>query len=222
MASISEPVTFREFCPLYYLLNAIPTKIQKGFRSILVYLTALDANGDYIAVGSSISMLYLYCRHLNQMKKYNFEGKTESITVVKLLSCFDDLVAAGTASGRVAVFQLVSSLPGRNKQLRRFDVTGVHKTSITALAWSPNGMKLFSGDDKGKIVYSSLDLDQGICNSHLVLEEPSSIVQLDYSQKVLLVSTLQRSLLFHTEEKAVKQIGSQPRKSPAWAPAVEG
>lgn len=41
----------------------------------------------------------------------------ESITVVKLLSCFDDLVAAGTASGRVAIFQLVSSLPGRNKQV---------------------------------------------------------------------------------------------------------
>lgn len=213
MASVSEPVIFREFCPLYSLLNAIPTKIQKGFRSIVVYLTALDTNGDYIAVGSSIGMLYLYCRHFNQMRKYNFEGKTESITVVKLLSCFDDLVAAGTASGRVAVFQLVSSLPGRNKQLRRFDVSGIHKNSITALAWSPNGMKLFSGDDKGKIVYSSLDLDQGVCNSHLVLEEPSSIVQLDYSQKVLLVSTLQRSLLFYTEEKSVQQIGTQPRKS---------
>ncbi|XP_074069245.1 tectonin beta-propeller repeat-containing protein 2 isoform X3 [Macrotis lagotis] len=213
MASGTESVMFKEFCPLYYLLNAIPTKIQKGFRSIVVYLTALDTNEDYIAVGSSIGMLYLYCRQLNQMKKYNFEGKTESITVVKLLSCFDDLVAAGTASGRVAVFQLVSSLPGRNKQLRRFDVAGIHKNSITALAWSPNGMKLFSGDDRGKIVFSSLDLDQGVCNSSLVLEEPSSIVQLDYSQKVLLVSTLQRSLLFYTEEKSVKQVGTQPRKN---------
>ncbi|XP_058511119.1 tectonin beta-propeller repeat-containing protein 2 [Ochotona princeps] len=213
MASASEPMIFREFCPLYSLLNAIPTKIQKGFRSLLVYLTALDTNGDYIAVGSSIGMLYLYCRHLNQMRKYNFEGRTEAITAVKLLSCFDDLVAAGTAAGRVAIFQLVSSLPGRNRQLRRFDVTGIHKNSITALAWSPNGMKLFSGDDKGKIVYSSLDLDQGVCNSHLVLEEPSSIVQLDYSHKVLLVSTLQRSLLFYTEEKSVQQIGTQPRKS---------
>ncbi|XP_074852572.1 tectonin beta-propeller repeat-containing protein 2 isoform X1 [Carettochelys insculpta] len=212
MAS-AAPVTFKEFCPLYYLLNAIPTKVQKGFRSIVVYLTALDTNGDYIAVGSSIGMLYLYCRHLNQMKKYNFEGKTESITVVKLLSCFDDLVAVGTASGRVAIFQLVSSLPGRNKQLRRFDVAGIHKSSITALAWSPNGMKLFSGDEKGKIVYSALDLDQGVCNSSLVLEEPSSIVQLDYSQKVLLVSTLQRTLLFYTEEKSVKQVGTQPRKN---------
>ncbi|KFP63338.1 Tectonin beta-propeller repeat-containing protein 2 [Cariama cristata] len=213
MASVASPVIFKEFCPLYYLLNAIPTKVQKGFRSIVVYLTALDTNGDYIAVGSSIGMLYLYCRHLNQMKKYNFEGKCESITFVKLLSCFDDLVAVGTASGRVAVFQLVSLLPGRNKQLRRFDVAGIHKSSITALAWSPNGMKLFSGDDKGKIVYSALDLDQGICNSSLVLEEPSSIVQLDYNQKVLLVSTLQRTLLFYTEEKSVKQVGTQPRKN---------
>ncbi|XP_062351618.1 tectonin beta-propeller repeat-containing protein 2 isoform X4 [Cinclus cinclus] len=213
MASVASPVIFKEFCPLYYLLNAIPTKIQKGFRSIVVYLTALDTNGDYIAVGSSIGMLYLYCRHLNQMKKYNFEGRCESITFVKLLSCFDDLVAVGTASGRVAVFQLVSSLPGRNKQLRRFDVAGIHKSSITALAWSPNGMKLFSGDDKGKIVYSALDLDQGICNSSLVLEEPSSIVQLDYNQKVLLVSTLQRTLLFYTEEKSVNQVGTQPRKN---------
>ncbi|XP_061232220.1 tectonin beta-propeller repeat-containing protein 2 isoform X2 [Neopsephotus bourkii] len=213
MASVASPVIFKEFCPLYYLLNAIPTKIQKGFRSIVVYLTALDTNEDYIAVGSSIGMLYLYCRQLNQMKKYNFEGKCESITFVKLLSCFDDLVALGTASGRVAVFQLVSSLPGRNKQLRRFDVAGIHKSSITALAWSPNGMKLFSGDDKGKIVYSALDLDQGICNSSLVLEEPSSIVQLDYNQKVLLVSTLQRTLLFYTEEKSVKQVGTQPRKN---------
>lgn len=73
MASPSEPVTFREFCPLHYLLSAIPTKIQKGFRSLAVYLTALDTSGDYIAVGSSTGMLYLYCRRLGRMKKYNFE-----------------------------------------------------------------------------------------------------------------------------------------------------
>lgn len=49
-------------------------------------------------------------------------------------------------------------------QLRRFDVIGLHKSTVTALAWSANGMKLFSGDDKGKVVYSAVDLDQvGIC-----------------------------------------------------------
>lgn len=43
--------------------------------------------------------------------------------MVKLLSCFDDLVAAGTTSGRVAIFQLVSALPGRNKQVSPGHVT---------------------------------------------------------------------------------------------------
>ncbi|XP_075048735.1 tectonin beta-propeller repeat-containing protein 2 isoform X2 [Mixophyes fleayi] len=213
MAALPGPVTFKEFCPLYSILNAIPAKVQKGFRSYLVYLTAIDVNGDYIAVGSSIGMLYLYCRHTNQMKKYNLERKTESISVIKLLSCFDDLVAVGTVSGRVAIFQLVSPLPGRNKQLRRFDVLGNHKSGITALAWSPNGMKLFSGDDRGKIIQADLDFDKGTCNPSLILQELSSIVQLDYSHQVLLVSTNQRCLLYYTEEKSIKQVGNRPRKS---------
>ncbi|KAB5562495.1 hypothetical protein PHYPO_G00018440 [Pangasianodon hypophthalmus] len=213
MAAQPPCLPLREFCPLYYLLNSIPAKVQKGFRSILVYLTALDSSSDYIAVGSSIGMLYLYCRRVSQMNKYNLEGKSEAITVVKLLSCFDDLVAVGTASGRVALFQLVSQLPGRNKQLRRFDVVGLHKSTVTALAWSANGMKLFSGDDKGKVVYSAVDLDQGVCNPVVLLEEPSAIVQLEYSQKVLLVSTCQRSLVFNTQEQFLQQLGTKPRKS---------
>ncbi|XP_056623537.1 tectonin beta-propeller repeat-containing protein 2 [Triplophysa dalaica] len=212
MATHPAPLPLREFCPLYYLLNAIPAKVQKGFRSVMVYLTALDSNADYIAIGSSIGMLYLYCRTVNQMNKYNLEGKCEAITAVKLLSCFDDLVAVGTASGRVAFYQLVSPLPGRNKQLRRFDVVGLHKSTITALSWSANGMKLFSGDDKGKVVYSAVDLDQGVCNPVILIEESSAIVQLEYSQKVLLVSSYQRSMLFYTQEQSHQQLGTKPRK----------
>lgn len=45
-------------------------------------------------------------------------------------------------------------------QLRRFDVVSLHKGSVTSLTWSANGMKLFSGDDKGRVVFSALDLDQ--------------------------------------------------------------
>ncbi|XP_038156812.1 tectonin beta-propeller repeat-containing protein 2 [Cyprinodon tularosa] len=202
----------REFCPLYYLLNAIPAKVQRGFRSVLVYLTALDSSSDFLAVGSSIGMLYLSCRRVAQMNKYSVEGKCEAITAVKLLSCFDDLVAVGTALGRVVVFQLVSPLPGRNKQLRRFDVVSLHKGSITALTWSANGMKLFSGDDKGRVVFSALDLDQGVCKPVLLLEEPSGVVQMEYRHQVLLVSTQQRSLLYCTQTQEVLQLGTKPRK----------
>lgn len=73
MASHNVQITLKEFCPLYYLYNNIPVKVQKGFRSVQVYLTALDTSSDYIAVGSSIGMLYLYCRHLSQMNKYSLE-----------------------------------------------------------------------------------------------------------------------------------------------------
>ncbi|XP_062252837.1 tectonin beta-propeller repeat-containing protein 2 isoform X2 [Platichthys flesus] len=203
----------REFCPLYHLLDAIPAKVQRGFRSVLVYLTAVDSSSDFLAVGSSIGMLYLYCRRLAHMNKYSLEGKCDAITAVKLLSCFDDLVAVGSASGRVSVFQLVSPLPGRNKQLRRFDVVGLHKGSVTSLAWSTNGMKLFSGDDKGRVVFSALDLDQGLCKPVLLLEESSGVVQVAYSQQVLLVSTQHRSLLYCTQTQQVQQLGSKPRKS---------
>ncbi|XP_039993388.1 tectonin beta-propeller repeat-containing protein 2 [Xiphias gladius] len=209
----TPPSVLREFCPLYYLLNAIPAKVQRGFRSVMVYLTALDSSSDFLAVGSSIGMLYLYCRRLAHMNKYSLEGKCDAITAVKLLSCFDDLVAVGTASGRVAVFQLVSPLPGRNKQLRRFDVVGLHKGSVTSLAWSTNGMKLFSGDDKGRIIFSTLDLDQGVCKPVLLLEESSGVVQMEYSHQVLLVSTQKRSLLYCTQRQEVQQLGTKPRKS---------
>lgn len=209
----AQPPVLREFCPLHYLLNAIPAKVQRGFRSVLIYLTALDSSSDFLAVGSSIGMLYLYCRRLAHMNKYSLEGKSDAITAVKLLSCFDDLVAVGTASGRVAIFQLVSPLPGRNKQLRRFDVLCLHRGSVTSLAWSTNGMKLFSGDDKGRVVFSSLDLDQGVCRPVVLLEEASGVVQMDYSHQVLLVSTQQRALLYCTQKQEVQQLGSKPRKS---------
>ncbi|CAI5694967.1 tectonin beta-propeller repeat-containing protein 2 isoform X2 [Oreochromis niloticus] len=212
-AQLAPQSVLREFCPLYYLLNAIPAKVQRGFRSVLVYLTALDSSSDFLAVGSSIGMLYLYCRRLAHLNKYSLEGKYDAITAVKLLSCFDDLVAVGTSSGRVAVFQLVSPLPGRNKQLRRFNVVGLHKGSVTALAWSTNGMKLFSGDDKGRVVFTSLDLDQGVCKPVLLLEESSGVVQMEYSHQVLLVSTQQRSLLYCTQKQEVLQLGTKPRKS---------
>ncbi|XP_034721787.1 tectonin beta-propeller repeat-containing protein 2 [Etheostoma cragini] len=209
----APPSVLREFCPLYYLLNAIPAKVQRGFRSVLVYLTAVDSSGDFLALGSSIGMLYLYCRRRAHLNRYSLEGKSDAITAVKLLSCFDDLVAVGTASGRVAVFQLVSPLPGRNKQLRRLDVVGLHKGSVTALAWSSNGTKLFSGDDKGRVVFSSLDLDQGVCKPVLLLEECSAVVQMEYRHQVLLISTLHRSLLYCTQTQDVLQLGTKPRKS---------
>lgn len=53
--------------------ESMSPQVQRGFRSVLVYLTALDCTSDFLAVGSSIGMLYLYCRRLAHMNKYSLE-----------------------------------------------------------------------------------------------------------------------------------------------------
>lgn len=53
--------------------SGVCVQVQRGFRSVLVYLTALDSSCDFLAVGSSTGMLYLYCRRLAHMNKYSLE-----------------------------------------------------------------------------------------------------------------------------------------------------
>lgn len=83
------------------------------------------ANTELILSNANVDLCVLMC---GTVCLRMLQGKCDAITAVKLLSCFDDLVAVGTASGRVAVFQLVSPLPGRNKQVRTssglFQTTG--------------------------------------------------------------------------------------------------
>lgn len=57
-------------------------QVQRGFRSVLIYLTALDSSSDFLAVGSSIGMLYLYCRRLAHMNKYSLEVSAASASSV--------------------------------------------------------------------------------------------------------------------------------------------
>uniref|UniRef100_S4RMZ4 Tectonin beta-propeller repeat containing 2 n=1 Tax=Petromyzon marinus TaxID=7757 RepID=S4RMZ4_PETMA len=210
-----EAMALRECGPLYAVTNALPTRVSRGLRSVPLRLTVLDASSEYLALGTNVGQVFLYCRRRHRLQKLdnNIEVKYDPITAVRLLTCLDDLVAVGTATGRVVLFQLASLLPGRNKQLHRFEVAGQHSVSVVALAWSTNGMKLFSGDERGKVVCTSIDFELGVCNSFLVHEECSGVVQLDYAQRTLLVSTGQRSVLCFPETgQATRQVGTKPRK----------
>lgn len=62
-------------------------QVQRGFRSVLVYLTALDSSTDFLAVGSSIGMLYLYCRRLAHMNKYSLEVRVLLLLLLLLVWC---------------------------------------------------------------------------------------------------------------------------------------
>lgn len=131
----TPPSVLREFCPLYYLLNAIPAKVpvhnrpkslalsrdeavdavddvaasvqvQRGFRSVLVYLTALDSSSDFLAVGSSIGMLYLYCRRLAHMNKYSVEVRASSVVRHVLSMCLHPSIQQGALFAEACMVSL--------------------------------------------------------------------------------------------------------------------
>lgn len=73
VSSLLIETIFHRLSRRSFLLCLYHLQVQRGFRSVLVYLTALDTSSDFLAVGSSIGMLYLYCRRLAHMNKYSLE-----------------------------------------------------------------------------------------------------------------------------------------------------
>ena len=42
-------------------------------------------------------------------------------------------------------------------QVERYTISGLHKAPVSAVEWSLNGMKLFSGDRLGLVVHTEID-----------------------------------------------------------------
>lgn len=42
-------------------------------------------------------------------------------------------------------------------QIERYTVGGLHSAPVTALEWSTNSQKLFSGDETGLVVFTEID-----------------------------------------------------------------
>lgn len=147
------------------------------------------------------------------------------------------MLACGNSCGNVDIFQIPKSHPEnlpeklkpKNKQVERYNVTGMHKGAISALEWSKNGMKLFSGDKNGLVILTELDfymvcfwalmyfsyqlLLQHICKSIEILNETYEVVQLSYYQHNLLISTTYRSIVCQKQDKwKISQVGKKDRK----------
>ncbi|XP_078316066.1 tectonin beta-propeller repeat-containing protein 2-like isoform X2 [Crassostrea virginica] len=208
----SHPIP-KEHRSLDYLLSQIPRRAQKGLLTTCdLVLRCVDASPDYIALGTNVGVIYLFDRKKELIDRLKTHSNSDVITTIALHCGLENQVAIGTEKGVVYIFQLPSPLPGQNKKLQEFVVQGLHKAQVTCSKWSLNGMKLYTGDDKGLVVCTEFDAFQGQCKSVVVLSEAgSSIVQLDHGHKSLLVSTKQRTIIYRTDESTV-QVGQKERK----------
>lgn len=204
---------FQEHETLSHLLDLLPRKAQKGLMTTTLEWTCLDADENFIVIGANISLVYVYDRAEQNIIRLRPEDKSCSITCVKLQSSLDYQIAAGTNKGHVELYMLPSKAPGRGKEVKKIVLKGVHKSSVTCATWSTNGMKLFTGDDLGSVIYTEVDFYEDHHHSSVVVHEEDPIVQLSYAYKTLLISSTSRALLCYTnEENRCQQIGQQARK----------
>lgn len=137
------------------------------------------------------------------------------------------MVAAGNAHGEVSIFQIQKELPSElasheiaaalitAKPIERYTIKDAYRGAITCVEWSKNGMKLFSGDNHGIVVLTELDFGQHISKSVEMINEKFGIVQMQFINPWLLVSTLYRAVVCKRDDKnewQVSQIGRTDRK----------
>ncbi|KAF2882582.1 hypothetical protein ILUMI_23599 [Ignelater luminosus] len=213
--------TLREWAPLTDLFNRLPAKVQNGLFTYDIKLTCVDVLPEFLALGTNFGLVYWYDRKKRDLQKLRCEHTNVSITVVKIISTVDYMVACGNKEGSISIFQIPKSHPEslpeslrpKNKQIERYTVAELHNAPITALEWAKNGMKLFSGDKNGHVVLTEIDFYMHLCKSIEILNESYEVVQLSYHQQSLLVSTTYRSIICKREDKwKVTQVGKKDRK----------
>lgn len=155
-----DPEEIIEWSPLENLLNQIPVK-----ASILrnLNLTCVATNQQFISLGTDCGVVLWYNRIKKELQKLKIESTSAVISCLEIIDSVEFMVAAGDDSGRITVFQIekehppdIRDLVPRPKPIERYTIT-IHKHLIKALAWSRNGMKLFSGDRTGAIVLTEID-----------------------------------------------------------------
>lgn len=208
--------TLKEYEPLTELLSQVPKKVQRGLQTQIetLEISCFDANQDFIALGSNIGIVFLYDRSKHTIERLRSDDKNAHVSCVGLHSGLDHVVAIGYLSGEIYLFQLPSMLIGHSKQLERFVVCDLHSSPIRCLAWSTNGMKIYSGDTKGCVGCMEVDFYEGQCKSSILLiENETEIVQLDSAHKSLLISTRHRCIICRMGNKdQLIQVGSKDRK----------
>nr|CAD7426485.1 unnamed protein product [Timema monikensis] len=271
---VEDEGMLREWAPLTDLLGQIPIKAQRGLFTQELNLTCVDALPEFLVVGTNMGLVYWYNRKAGDLQRLRFENTAVAVTCVKVISTVDYMVAAGSDQGTVTVFQIPkippdnlpeSMRPKNNKQVERYTVGGLHTGPVTTIEWSMNGMKLFSGDKSGLVVFTEIDFYMAskkcltdtlsgplwirtlisgarrspsgtstrrpsilscaapknkqsdplhLSKSSEILNEKYEIVQLSYSQQLLLVSTSYRSIVCHRDDRwKVAQVGQKERKA---------
>ncbi|KAI4502558.1 hypothetical protein M0802_002470 [Mischocyttarus mexicanus] len=214
----------KEWAPPTALLESIPARTGIGLFNHNINFTCIAALCDFIAVGTNAGVVYWYNRETHETTKLNCWCINTNITCLEIISTVDYMVAVGSDKG-VKIFRIPKVIPDsvpermKPKENKKEHSIKAHKSTVTAIGWSKNGMHLFSGDNNGLVIVADFDYYnvRNIMNTIEVIKlcnEKYPIIQLSNHGGLLLISsTLRTILLDRCDSNKVTQIGQKERKN---------
>ncbi|XP_066465608.1 BLOC-2 complex member HPS5 [Tiliqua scincoides] len=178
--------------------------------------TCLAVSRKWLALGSSGGGLNLVQKE-NWKQRLFLTHKEGAISRIAFCLHDEDYVAVATSQGLIVVWELNQERRGKPE---RIYVSSEHKgRKVTALCWDTNALRVFVGDHVGKVSAIKINTSkQGKATTAFVMfpvqiitTVDSHVVQLDYLDGRLLISSLTRSYLCDTEREKFWKIGNKER-----------
>ncbi|XP_028012566.2 BLOC-2 complex member HPS5 isoform X1 [Eptesicus fuscus] len=178
--------------------------------------TSIAVSRKWLALGSSGGGLNLIQKEGWKHRLF-LSHREGAISQVACCSHDDDYVAVATSQGLVVVWELNQERRGKPE---RISVSSEHKgRKVTALCWDTAILRVFVGDHMGKVSAIKLNTSKQARAAATFVMFPvqtittvdSCVVQLDYLDGRLLVSSLTRSFLCDTEREKFWKIGNKER-----------
>ncbi|NXP21888.1 HPS5 protein, partial [Scytalopus superciliaris] len=170
--------------------------------------TCIDVSKRWLALGSSGGGLNLIQKDGWKQRLF-LTHKEGAISRVACCLHDEDYVAVATSQGLVVVWELNQERRGKPE---RIYVSSEHKgRKVTALCWDTAALRVFVGDHVGKVSAIKINTSkQGKAAATFVMfpvqiitTVDSRVVQLDYLDGRLLISSLTRTYLCDTERQVI-------------------
>ncbi|XP_015719639.1 Hermansky-Pudlak syndrome 5 protein isoform X1 [Coturnix japonica] len=214
---------------------AIPAAVPESYSHVLAELESLDPLLAALRLDSArlkctcitVSRKWLVLGTsgggLNLIQKDGWKQRlflTHKEGAISRVACClhdEDYVAVATSQGLVVVWELNQERRGKPE---RIYVSSEHKgRKVTALCWDTAALRVFVGDHVGKVSAIKINTSkQGKAAATFVMfpvqiitTVDSRVVQLDYLDGRLLISSLTRTYLCDTEREKFWKIGNKER-----------
>ncbi|XP_072033287.1 LOW QUALITY PROTEIN: uncharacterized protein [Amphiura filiformis] len=179
--------------------------------SARIKYTSIGVSRRYIALGASTGGLYIF--HRESLKYLQVLTNKEGAVTKVAFAPDDNIVGFATSFGFVIAWEL--NLDTRDQPERLAISTAHRNVQVTSLQWDAASLRLFSGDNKGRVTQTNADCRKvsGFFKmpTELLLTAESPIVQLDYADEKVLVSAQTKCVICDTAKKQSYTVGKKPR-----------